>query len=449
MGEQDHRGKMQELNNRIDYYDLVMQEREEEYQKMLMEAERQATNLNDPSEEIREAEKKRQQELVEAFDKVMHSLGVWDVDELVARFLAREDKMLLARNYRDALFQDADKIYQEIEELKTEAKLLQERKPEQDAEVLVLKDRIANTEAKSTAIRRQADECVSQLDLVNESLTKIKSRMATCTALQQVRPVVRRWTLLRSNLKRIPLLGSRTGVGSKRNQGLGAKPAPAKLDPRRKTMLEELGEPDVAPNGLEALVDIALIEQHTMLLLAQAQIGWQQGNDQQTALTKPVEKPLEEVLDSPAATVKSGGGQHKQKRKKSRDGTTLSRTSSSSDLTTFTKPSSPGPRTASRRPSPAQPAASQDEETLGADGEQDSASVGLFPGPRSAVADLRMGRAIALVVPSLKGGVIARLVLSGAHHVPFFISLPLLFCLHKAAASFISRKEAGQTVALL
>jgi hypothetical protein len=401
---------MQELNNRIEYYDLVMQEREEAYQKMLLEAERQATNLNDPSEEIREAEKKRQQELVEAFDKVMHSLGVWDVDELVARFLAREDKMLLARNYHDALQQDADKIHKETEELKAEARLLQERKPEHDSEVLVLKDAIADTEAHSAALRKQADECVSQLDLVNESLSKIKSRMATCSALEQVRPVVRRWTLLRANLRRLPFLGSRTGVDLKRNQGLAGKAEPAKMDPRRKTMLEEFGsEPDVAPNGFEALVDIALIEHHAMLLLAQAQIGWQQGRDRQTALTNPVvENLLDEAQDSPGATAKSGGGQGKQRRKKSRDGASMSRTSTSSDLTMLTNQSSPGrgPRAASRRSSPAPPAATQDErEEVGADGEQESshASAGLFPGPRSAVADLRTGRAIAHVVPSLKG----------------------------------------------
>ena len=320
--------------------------------------------------------------------------------------------MLLARNYRDALFQDADKIYQEIEERKTEAKLLQERKPEQDAEVLVLKDAIADTEAQSAAWRKQADECVSQLDLVNESLSKIKSRMATCSALEQVRPVVRRWTLLRANLRRLPFLGSRTGVDLKRSQGMAGKTAPAKMDPRRKTMLEEFGsEPDVAPNGFEALVDIALIEHRAMLLLAQAQIGWQQGKDQQTVLTKPVvEKVLDEAQDSPGATAKSGGGQGKQRRKKSRDGasTSRSRTSTSSDLNMLTNPSSPGPgpRTASRRSSPAPPAETQDErEQVGADGEQESshASVGLFPGPRSAVADLRTGRAIAHVVPSLKG----------------------------------------------
>ena len=139
---------MQELNNRIEYYDLVMQEREEEYQKMLLEAERQASNLNDPSEEIKEAEKKRQQELIEAFDKLMHSFGVWDADQLVLRFLAKEDKMLLARNYRDALLQDADKIDKDIHQLNAEAKELGERKPEQDAQVLVLKDKMAETEAR-------------------------------------------------------------------------------------------------------------------------------------------------------------------------------------------------------------------------------------------------------------------------------------------------------------
>ena len=51
----------QELNNRIDYYDLVIQEREDDYQKMLLETERQAANVNDPSEEVKEAEKRRHQ----------------------------------------------------------------------------------------------------------------------------------------------------------------------------------------------------------------------------------------------------------------------------------------------------------------------------------------------------------------------------------------------------
>ena len=59
---------------------------------------------------MKEAEKKRQQELVEAFDKLMYASGVWDVDELVTRFLRKEEKMSLAKNYLDALTEDAEKI---------------------------------------------------------------------------------------------------------------------------------------------------------------------------------------------------------------------------------------------------------------------------------------------------------------------------------------------------
>ena len=77
---EEHRAKMQELNNRIEYYDLVMQEREDEYNKMIVEAEQRAANLNDPAEELRESEKKRHRDLIEAFDKLMHRSGIWCVD---------------------------------------------------------------------------------------------------------------------------------------------------------------------------------------------------------------------------------------------------------------------------------------------------------------------------------------------------------------------------------
>ena len=420
---------MQELNNRIEYYDLVMQEREEEYQKSLLEAERQASNLNDPSEEIKEAEKKRQQELIEAFDKLMHSFGVWDADQLVSRFLAKEDKMLLARNYCDALLQDADKIDKDIKQLNAEAKELEERKPEQDAQVLVLKDKMAETEVKSAALRRQADESLAQLDLVNESLANIKSRMATCSALQRVRPVVRRWTLLRANLRRIPYMGS---SDAKRSQGLAAKVPAAKFDPRRKTMLEEFNEPEVAPQGLEALVDVALIEQHTMLLLAEAQLGWQHGNQKQKKLTRPIEKPVDPTpeLDTPLATVKSGRGQGKQRQKKS-DGSVISRNSSSSDLTSLSKSLSATRRTGSRQSSPSAP--EDKEAAAAANNDKDAANdVGLFPGPRDAVADARTGRAIAHVVPSLKGPALPSAAPNSAvsyPHAPSLVPAPLCPCL--------------------
>eukprot|EP00802_Teleaulax_amphioxeia_P003108 Tamp_03111.p1 GENE.Tamp_03111~~Tamp_03111.p1 ORF type:complete len:542 (+),score=201.62 Tamp_03111:274-1899(+) len=251
---EEHRAKMQEISNRIDYYDLVMQEREEDYQKMLLDAERQAANLNDPSEEMKEAEKKRQQELVEAFDKLMYASGVWDVDELVTRFLRKEEKMSLAKNYLDALTEDAEKIERDIKTYRDEASSLLTAKPEEEAAVVALKENISAVEAKSAGLRQQTEQTFQMLEEVGHVLGVIKKRMAACPALDLMRPVKRRWALLRANLQRVPLIAQRPRVdASKVQQGLSKAP-PAKFDPRRKTILEELtGDAEAGSNGVEAL----------------------------------------------------------------------------------------------------------------------------------------------------------------------------------------------------
>ena len=92
------------------------------------------------------------------------------------------------------------------------------------------------------------------LEEVGHVLGVIKKRMAACPALDLMRPVKRRWALLRANLQRVPLIAQRPRVdASKVQQGLSKAP-PAKFDPRRKTILEELtGDAEAGSNGVEAL----------------------------------------------------------------------------------------------------------------------------------------------------------------------------------------------------
>ena len=56
---------------------------------------------------MRGTERTRQQGIVDAFDKLMHAFGVWNVTVLVERFLQKEEKFFVQYRYLDALNADA------------------------------------------------------------------------------------------------------------------------------------------------------------------------------------------------------------------------------------------------------------------------------------------------------------------------------------------------------
>jgi hypothetical protein len=416
---EEHRSKMQEITNRIDYFDLVMQEREEEYQKMLLDAERQAANLNDPSEEMKEAQKRRQQELVEAFDKLMYASGVWDVDELVTRFLFKEEKMSLAKNYLDALTEDAEKIEKEIKQYCDEASSMLTAKPEEDAEVVLLQENISAIEAKSSGLRQQTEHSFAVLEELGHVLGLIKKRMAACPALDMMRPVKRRWALLRANLARVPLIAQRPRVDANKGQPGLSKAPPAKFDPRRKTLLEELkGDAEAGSNGVEALTDIALIEHHSLVLLAKAEAQRVLQHPRVLALTKPIEKPPEsdDAAKLPQAGKDSGddasehveGAQDNSRLRRRRRGASPA----------ASEPRQSPPRSAASGNSRTRDVRGRDKNTdrdrekdkaqieippdSSGKEESDKADLSLFPGPLCEVADAKKGRAVLHVVPSLK-----------------------------------------------
>ena len=162
--------------------------------------------------------------------------------------------MSLAKNYLDALTEDAEKIERDIKTYRDEASSLLTAKPEEEAAVVALKENISAVEAKSAGLRQQTEQTFQMLEEVGHVLGVIKKRMAACPALDLMRPVKRRWALLRANLQRVPLIAQRPCVdASKVQQGLSKAP-PAKFDPRRKTILEELtGDAEAGSNGVEAL----------------------------------------------------------------------------------------------------------------------------------------------------------------------------------------------------
>lgn len=388
-----HRVKMQELSNRIEYYELVMQEREEEYRNSIQEAERQASNLNDPSEELKEAEKKRQQELIEAFDKVMYTVGIWDIELLVSHFLRKEEKMALQKNYLDALTDDSDKIENEIKTLRDEVVRLGSHKPEEMDEVIELKSKISEQETKSTEYRLLAESTFETLNRVANVLAGIKLRMNKCRALDFLRPVRRRWALLRANIARVPTLSSQ--AGGKAMQG--KKVLGTNYDPRRKTIFDEFNVEEVAPQGVVALNDISQIEENIMALLAKAQIGRQMGSKALLSLTKIQVVPVQISVEAP---VEDGNkDKRKGKKKKSETGMKTDRSKDSTDKQSDKTPIVSA-RSNDKQISVHEPI--REEKAVPSAVFEQEPDLSLFPGPRFGVNHPTKGRATMEVIPSLK-----------------------------------------------
>ena len=113
----EHRSSIAELSNRSEYFDQLMKEREEDFKRELQSAERQTKNLDNNVEEQKEADRKRQQQLIAVFDHLMHVFGVWDVNELIERFLAKEEKAFVQYRYLDALNADAQHVQERMAQI--------------------------------------------------------------------------------------------------------------------------------------------------------------------------------------------------------------------------------------------------------------------------------------------------------------------------------------------
>jgi hypothetical protein len=119
----EHRSSIAELSNRSEYFDQLMKEREEDFKKELQSAERQTKNLDNNVEEQKEADRKRQQQLIAVFDHLMHVFGVWDVNELIERFLAKEEKAFVQYRYLDALNADAQHVKERMAQINAQVRL--------------------------------------------------------------------------------------------------------------------------------------------------------------------------------------------------------------------------------------------------------------------------------------------------------------------------------------
>ena len=124
-----------ELSNRSEFFDQQMRDREEEFKRELQQAERQTHAHEFAIEEAREAEKRRQQQLIALFDKLMHAFGIWDVNELVNRFLTKEEKFDVQYKYLDALHGDAEQVQEKVKSINRHALELLSADPSDDDEV--------------------------------------------------------------------------------------------------------------------------------------------------------------------------------------------------------------------------------------------------------------------------------------------------------------------------
>jgi len=265
---EEHRDKIQELNNRLEYCDLMMQEREEDYQKALLEAKRQASNLSDPLEDLREAERKRQQELVEAVDRLMHSLGVWDVNELVSRFLAKEERFNVQHRYLDALRLDAQTMEVGISDLQGEAARLMVSEPAEHDATAKLQDQIEAATRRAQDWEESSGQSMDTLNRVSAIVARLRARSSKSRLLDVMRPARRRWALIRANIRRIALMQSSAVSNASQMQALKQRAQQAeRVDPRRKNLKEQLGDLECAQQGMDVLVDLSFLEEQTLHLI--------------------------------------------------------------------------------------------------------------------------------------------------------------------------------------
>mmetsp|Transcript_40526 Transcript_40526/g.127678 ORF Transcript_40526/g.127678 Transcript_40526/m.127678 type:complete len:564 (+) Transcript_40526:680-2371(+) len=265
---EEHRAKMQDLANRMEYYNQLITERQETYQRELLEAQARASNMNDDAEEVREMMQKRKQEFVEAFDKLMHSSSVWDIQELLSKFLAKEEQISRSRKYLEALKNDADTIREETATLIHDAQTMQEEGELRRHKSHPLSREISSTETRSDEYEKKIQGQAETIRKLSMILLRVKSRMSRCPPLERFKEARKRWDLVRSNLWRISRMKEKSG--SERIHTVTSTNTP-KYDPRRKTIYEELFDLDEAQQGLNLINDLQNVEMQSLRLLTIAQ----------------------------------------------------------------------------------------------------------------------------------------------------------------------------------
>lgn len=267
-----HRQAVAELNNRVEYFDQLMVEREEDFKQALVDAEYKATKGKDVGEEQREAERRRQQTLIDAFDHLMHGIGVWDATELVDRFLQKEEKFEVQYRYLDALNADAAKLEGRIKEINARAAAMKVDNPVDDTEVVKLKQRIKDVNDRGDVFARLYAEASDELEKVRAILGQTRRRMSRCRLLSSFKPAKRRWALVRSNLRHIVAMAQKKKLvkfgGKGEGPGVVTGSPQNAYDPRRRMVQEEIGDLDIAPVALYCIGELSVLEEATLRLLS-------------------------------------------------------------------------------------------------------------------------------------------------------------------------------------
>ena len=252
----------------------MMVDREEDFKQALVDAEHKASKGKDTGEEHREMEKKRQQNLIDAFNKLMHSMGVWNVGSLVDKFLQKEQKFEVQYRYLDALNADVAKLESRIKEINVQASEMTQENPVDDVASVTIKQQIRIAEDKAETYRMQYEQVVDQLERLNGIFVVIRKRMKACALLSDFKPAKQRWALVRANIRVIANMNDskkklmRSNIKAKQGFGQGDGRARNAYDPRRKFLREEVVDFDVAPAALACIDHLAVLEQATLRLLS-------------------------------------------------------------------------------------------------------------------------------------------------------------------------------------
>jgi len=252
-----HRSEMQELQRELDLCDVVLRGHEQHQDQehscvAASDSELESTHAVGVREELGEEERLWHQNLIEVFDQLLQSKGFLDATDLVERFLAKEESLVIQERYLSALRADAKEMEQTIEGLITEAKQFLDHPSAEALEAARMKEELAVARRRAGDWEAAYLRALEVLNDVSTAAARLRAQSFNSQLLGSTRTAYRRWALVRISLGRIARMAS--------------------VVPKTKELRSGENEDlrDRAAQGMYALSDLAVLEKHTLALLRAA-----------------------------------------------------------------------------------------------------------------------------------------------------------------------------------
>mmetsp|Transcript_40522 Transcript_40522/g.127647 ORF Transcript_40522/g.127647 Transcript_40522/m.127647 type:complete len:125 (+) Transcript_40522:1341-1715(+) len=120
------------------------------------------------------------------------SSSVWDIQELLSKFLAKEEQISRSRKYLEALKNDADTIREETATLIHDAQTMQEEGELRRHKSHPLSREISSTETRSDEYEKKIQGQAETIRKLSMILLRVKSRMSRCPPLERFKEARKR-----------------------------------------------------------------------------------------------------------------------------------------------------------------------------------------------------------------------------------------------------------------